>query len=128
MSIREKAPKKNDQRIAETRRLLGQCLTKQGADPSLTVGARIEKLREAEAILIESANALLENDNTPENRKDEAIQRVVDLYEARHAADPDAGYDAKVKQWIAQAIEIENEIEKEAREHPPPRAPRWPTE
>ena len=29
------------------------------ADPSLTVGARIEKLREAEPLLIESANALL---------------------------------------------------------------------
>ena len=123
LSIREKAPKKNDQRIAETRRLLGQCLTKQGADPSLTVGARIEKLREAEAILIESANALLENDKTPENRKTEAIQRVVDLYEAWHAAEPDAGYDAKVKQWIAKAIEIENEIEKEAREHPPSWSP-----
>ena len=34
-------------------------------------------------------------------------------------AEPDAGYDAKVKQWVAKAIEIE----KEAREHPPSWSP-----
>ena len=101
LSIREKAPKKNDQRIAETRRLLGQCLTKQGADPSLTVGARIEKLREAETILIELANALQEDDTASKDDKTEAIQRVVDLYEAWHAAEPDAGHDAKADEWRA---------------------------
>ena len=95
LSIREKAPKQDDWRIEEGRRLLGECLTAQGADRSLTVAVRIEKLREAEALLLELANAMLDDDTSYEDRKTEAIQRVVNLYEARHAAEPDAGYDAK---------------------------------
>ena len=101
MSIREKAIKKGRWRIAEARRVLGECLTRQGADPSLALGARIEKLREAEPLLIESANALMENYKARYDRTNEAIQRVVDLYEARHAAEPEQGYDAKADEWRA---------------------------
>ena len=101
MSIRQKAIKKGRWRIAEARRVLGECLTRQGADPSLALGARIEKLREAEALLVESANALQGNDKTPESRKTEAIQRVVDLYEAWHTVELGKGYDAKADEWRA---------------------------
>ncbi|MCH7701451.1 MAG: WD40 repeat domain-containing protein, partial [Planctomycetes bacterium] len=91
-----------------TRGVLGECLTKQGADPSLALGARIEKLREAETILIELANAVLDDDSASKDDKTEAIQRVVDLYEAWHAAEPDDegdhGRDAratKAAEWRA---------------------------
>ena len=86
-----------------TRRMLGECLTRQGVDPSLALAARIEKLREAETILVELANAALEDD------KAEAIQRVVDLYEAWHAADPDKGHDVKGEQWRARLPAKEEE-------------------
>ncbi len=42
-----------------------------------------------------------ENDKTPENRKTEAVQRVVDLYEAWYAAEPGQGYNAKADEWRA---------------------------
>ena len=72
---------------------------KLGAPPDGS--ARIEKLREAEALLIEWANALQGLDKTPEDRKTEAIQRVVDLYEAWHTAEPDQACDAKAVVWRA---------------------------
>ncbi len=101
LSIRKKVLKKGDWLIANARSNLGESLTGQGADPSLGLGARtdesarIEKLREAEAILVELANAALEDDKT------EAIQRVVDLYEAWHSAEPGKGYEAKADEWRA---------------------------
>ncbi len=97
LSIREKARKKNDQRIAEARGVLGECLTGQGADPSLALGARtdesarIGKLREAEALLIESAKNLagrLPSDRVTQDRGHPARvghqrrHRVADLLEA----------------------------------------------
>ena len=73
----------------EARRLLAECLTKQA------------RFTEAEAILIEMANATLDNDTASKKSKTKAIQRVVDLYEAWHAAEPDEGYDARAEQWRA---------------------------
>lgn len=107
LSIREKVLKKDDWLIANARSNLGECLARQGADPSLALGVRIdesdriEKLREAEALLIEWAHALQGLDKTPDDRKTEAIQRVVDLYEAWDAAEPDQGYNAKADEWRA---------------------------
>ena len=111
LSIREKALVNRERwfrNTEETRGLLGECLTKQGADPSLTVAVRIEKLREAETLLIELANAVQEDDTSSEDDKTEAIQRVVDLYEAWQTAEPDNeddhGPDAlanKAAQWRA---------------------------
>ncbi len=101
VSIREKVLEEDHWWITEARRLLGECLTAQGADPSLALGARIEKLREAEAILIELANETLDNDAATEDSKAEAIQRVVDLYDAWHAAEPGKGYDTKADEWRA---------------------------
>ncbi len=58
-------------------------------------------MTEAEPLLIDSANSLMENDKARYDRTTEAIQRVVDLYEAWHAAEPDQGYDAKADEWQA---------------------------
>ncbi|MCZ6654453.1 MAG: hypothetical protein O7D91_15670 [Planctomycetota bacterium] len=107
LSIREKVLKKDDWLIAEARGVLGECLTGQGADPSLALGVRIDesdrigKLREAETILVELANAALEDDTVSKDDKTKAIQPVIDLYHAWHAAEPDQGYDAKADQWRA---------------------------
>ncbi len=87
--LRERLSIRENRRIAEARRVLGECLTK------------LAKFTEAETILVELANALLENDKATESRKTEAIQRVVDLYEAWHDAEPGQGYDAKANEWRA---------------------------
>ncbi len=63
--------------------------------------AKQSKFTEAEPLLIESANALMENYKARYDRTNEAIQRVVDLYEAWHAAEPGKGYDAKADEWRA---------------------------
>ena len=96
LSIREKALVSAEvwfRNTKTTRRLLGECLTRQGADPSLALAARIEKLREAETILVELANTALDDD------KAEAVLRVVELYEAWNTAEPARGYDVKAEQW-----------------------------
>ncbi len=111
VAIREEVLEKDDWLIANARSNLGESLAKQA------------KLTEAEPLLVESADALQGHAKVPEIRKAEAIQRVADLYEAWHAAEPDRGYDDKVKQWVAKAIKIENEMAKEAREHPPSWSP-----
>ena len=108
LSIREKASKKNDWRIAEARRVLGECLSRQGADPSLALGARIEKLREAEPILIELADAVVGDSTSSDDDKTEAIQRVVDLYEAWDTAEPGQGYEAKAAQWRAKLPQVKS--------------------
>ncbi|MCH8342580.1 MAG: PD40 domain-containing protein [Planctomycetes bacterium] len=92
LSICEIVYKKGHRRIAEARRVLGECLTK------------LAQFTEAETILVELANAVLEDDAATESRTAEAIQRVVDLYKAWHEAEPDppeADYDAKAAQWRA---------------------------
>jgi WD40 repeat protein len=89
LSIREEVLKKDDWLIANARSNLGESLAKQA------------KFIEAEPLVTESANALQANEQTPESRKNEAIQRVVDLYEAWHAAEPGKGYDAKSGEWRA---------------------------
>ena len=75
--------------IKRTRRALVECLTK------------LARFTEAEPILVELANAELEDDVATEESTNEAIQRMVDLYEAWHAAEPGQGYDAKAAQWRA---------------------------
>ena len=89
LAIREDVLKQGDWRIANARSNLGESLVKQA------------RLTEAEPLLIDSANSLMENDKARYDRTNEAIQRVVDLYEAWHAAAPDQGYDAKADEWRA---------------------------
>ncbi len=97
LSIREKAPKKDDRWIAEARRVLGGCPTK------------LAQFTEAEALLVESANTMLDKYAATESRKTEAIQRVVDLYAAWDTAEPGKGYDAKADQWRARLPTKEEE-------------------
>ena len=97
----------------KARRVLAECLAVQGADPSLTAGARTEKFTEAETILVDLANSVLEDDTASTDDKSEAIQRVVDLYEAWHAAEPGQGYDAKANEWRAKLPEEESADERD---------------
>ena len=90
--------------------LLGDALVRQASEPSLAVEARMEKLREAEALLVESGGWLTQNgDRIPQQvraeRLRQALERVVKLYEFWHAAEPDAGHDARAAEWRA---ELEN--------------------
>ncbi len=41
------------------------------------------------------------------SRRIEALERIVNLYEARHAAEPDAGHDAKGAEWRGKVEELE---------------------
>ena len=41
----------------------------------------------------------------------ETAQTLVELYEARHAAEPDKGYAAKAAEWRAKLAELEEESE-----------------
>ncbi len=64
----------------------------------------MEKLREAEPALVESGGWLTRNaDRIPQQvraeRLRQALERVVKLYEFWHAAEPDAGYEAKAAEW-----------------------------
>ncbi len=104
LAIREKALENTElwfRNTEETRSVLAECLIAQGADPSLALGARIEKLREAETILIELGNAVVGDSTSSDDDKTDAIRRVVDLYEAWHAAEPGQGYDVKADEWRA---------------------------
>ncbi len=85
----------------EIRRVLGECLTK------------LARFTEAEPILVELANAELEDEVATEESTNEAIQRVVDLYEAWHAAEPGQGYDAKADQWRAKLPVVESADEQD---------------
>jgi hypothetical protein len=90
--------------------LLGEVLVEQATDASLAVEARMEKLRDAEPLLIESGDWLTRNaDRIPQRvraeRLRQALERVVKLYELWHAAEPDAGHDARAAEWRA---ELEN--------------------
>ena len=87
--------------------LLGGALAGQGADPALTVAARIDKLREAEPLLLEAFEGLRASEEEipaayRETRLREALERIVQLYHAWHAAEPDAGHDARGASWRAE--------------------------
>ncbi|MBL4698917.1 MAG: serine/threonine protein kinase [Phycisphaerales bacterium] len=72
--------------IWDAQSLLGETLAKQS------------QFVEAEGVLVEAAEQI----DPPENsqiRRQQAIQRVVDLYTAWHAAEPGNGYDTKAEDW-----------------------------
>ena len=78
----------------------GECLTGLG------------QWAEAESSLLDGYQGLHENpDAIPGQirvvRLREALERIVNLYEARHAAEPDAGHDAKVAEWREKLDELE---------------------
>ena len=83
--------------IAYARSVLGECLTK------------LTQFAEAEALVVESADALQEDYAASESDKAAAIQRVVDLYEAWNTAEPGQGYDVKANEWRARLPAREEE-------------------
>jgi non-specific serine/threonine protein kinase/serine/threonine-protein kinase len=87
--------------IFNTMSTLGESLAGQGVDPSLTAAARIEKLREAEALLLEGYEGMKDHPAALDVRKRAALERIIKLYEAWHAAEPGQGYDAKAAEWRA---------------------------
>ncbi len=95
--------------------VLGESLAGQSADRSLIpiyIGtARIEKLREAEALLLEGHEGMKGH---PDERKREDLQRIVDLYDAWHEAEPDppqADYDAQAVEWRAKVPESQPTVQ-----------------
>ena len=94
LAIRQKALPPDHWRIYSAMSILGECLTGLG------------QWAEAEPLLLDGYQGLHENsDAIPGQYRDvrlrEALERIVNLYEARHAAEPDAGHDAAVAEWRA---------------------------
>ena len=88
----------------------------QGADPSVALRARIEKLREAEPLLLNGYAKLNENaESIPEAartlRLRQALERIVKLYESWDAAEPGQGYDAEAAEWRAKLRERDDKPE-----------------
>ena len=80
--------------------VLGECLTGLG------------QWAEAEPLLLDGYQGLHEDpdaipDQYREVRMRKALERIVNLYEARHAAEPDAGHDAKAAEWRAKLESFE---------------------
>ena len=60
--------------------------------------AKLKRFQEAEPLLLEAYEKM----NPPEiyqNRKTDARERIIQLYEAWHQAEPDEGYDQKARAW-----------------------------
>ena len=72
-----------------TMSVLGESLSRQG------------KFAEAEPLLLDGYAGMTERPDAPDERKAEALQRIIDLYDVWHAAEPGEGYDAKAAEWRA---------------------------
>jgi eukaryotic-like serine/threonine-protein kinase len=101
LEIRTEILAADDWLLANTRSLLGGALLIQGrallpTDPA----AAKARLIEARPLLEEGYERM----NPPPEvafRKAEALQRVIDLFEALHTAEPDNGHDAQAQAWRA---------------------------
>jgi len=92
--------------------MLGEVLVGQAADPSAAVGARIDKLAEAEPLLLQAWENLKDDPNVPppsatggDSRTQAALERIVRLYECWDALAPDSGKAEQAAEWRA---ELEN--------------------
>jgi serine/threonine protein kinase/tetratricopeptide (TPR) repeat protein len=86
LEIRDEVLPEGHWLIWNTRSMLGEALAAQFS------------FVEAEGLLIEAAEQI----NPPESysiRREEAVQRVIDLYTAWHAAEPGNGHDLQAEQW-----------------------------
>jgi tetratricopeptide (TPR) repeat protein len=89
LEIRQRVLPNGHWLIWNTQSLLGETLMRQS------------KFAEAEDLLVEAAEQI----GPPESfmyRRDEAIQRVVDLYTDWHNTQPNNGYDLKAQEWQQQ--------------------------
>ena len=94
LQIRRKQWPKGHRTVFSTQSLLGACLT------------GLERFTEGESLLLDGYQGLHDNpDAIPqlfrEVRLRESLERMVNLYEAWHAAEPDAGYDVKAAEGRA---------------------------
>ena len=64
-----------------------------------TTRTMLGRHEEAEALLMESYDGLSATFGPTHERTIGLIERLVDLYTAWHAAEPDSGYDAKAAEW-----------------------------
>ncbi len=69
--------------------LLGGALARQG------------KFEEAEPLLLGGYARMRDDPAANNDRRREALERIVELYDARHEAQPAEGYDAKTAEWRA---------------------------
>jgi hypothetical protein len=88
--------------------MLGEVLVENAAGAALTVGARIEYLREAEPLLLDAWEHLRDDPNVPplsatagQDRKRQALERIVLLYELWATAAPDIGKAEQAAGWRA---------------------------
>jgi tetratricopeptide (TPR) repeat protein/predicted Ser/Thr protein kinase len=88
LEVRQRVLPEGHWLIWTTQSLLGETLAKQS------------RFEEAEALLVEAAEQIRPPDASL-IRRDEAIQRVIDLYTAWHAVDPAGGHDTKAAEWRA---------------------------
>jgi tetratricopeptide (TPR) repeat protein len=99
LAIRARASADDDRNAhlaSTTRSALGAAFARQG------------RFAEAERLLLESCEALLQDARRPEPRPRnsseharDALRRIVELYDAWHAAEPHAGYEARAAAWRA---------------------------
>jgi tetratricopeptide (TPR) repeat protein len=92
--------------------MLGEVLVAQAADAALPVEARIEYLREAEPLLLEAWEQLKDDPNVPpasetagQDRKRQALERIVKLYESWNTVAPGSGKAEQAAVWRAKLSE-----------------------
>jgi eukaryotic-like serine/threonine-protein kinase len=88
--------------------LLGEALVGEARDGAMEQPSRIARLHDAEPLLTESAAALRAdpyvpgpNKLQPQDYKQQAMQRVADLYALWHTIEPGKGCDVKAAEWRA---------------------------
>ena len=86
--------------------MLGEALVGQSLQQSIALRARIEKFREAEPLLLGGYIGLKDDPRAAAgvgvgnlDPKKSALARIVSLYEAWHAAEPEKGHDSNVAEW-----------------------------
>ncbi len=89
LEIRQEALPEGHWLIFNTMSVLGESLAGQ------------DKFAEAEPLLLEGYEVMEDHPEATDERRGEALERIVKLYEAWHAAEPDAGYDAQAAAWRA---------------------------
>ena len=89
--------------VMSARTIIEEEAEKSGGEPLrkaellLSVG----RFEEAEPLLLESYPIIESAKEAPPKRKGEALQRIIDLYDAWGKAEPDKGHDAKAAEWQA---------------------------
>jgi len=91
-------------RLHLARSMLGGALVGQAGDSSVDAAGRLTRLREAEPLLVDAYIAMKEDPRVPAptlaypvDRRREALQRVVELYQTWQALEP--GHEVQSREW-----------------------------